>query len=105
MGTIALFFGCHNQAQGHRYDKSQVQCHYYKKYGHYANECRKKQYDISNKPSVNFTNEKYGHYANECRKKKCDIRNKPSVNFKKENQNHDSMFLACNVAQEKESDI
>jgi len=60
------------------YDKSQVQCHYYKKYGHYANECRKKQYDINNKPSLNFT---------------------------KENQNHDSMFLYYNVAQEKPSDI
>eukprot|EP00253_Pinus_taeda_P036606 PITA_36606 len=40
-----------NQAQGQRYDKSQVQCHYYKKYGHYINECRNKQYDISNKPN------------------------------------------------------
>ncbi len=67
-----------NQAQGQRYDKSQVQCHYYKKYGHYANECRNKKYDISNKPSVNFI---------------------------RENQNRDSMFLACNVAQEKQSDI
>ena len=60
-----------NQAQGQRYDKSQVQFHYCKKYGYYPNECRKKQYDISNKPNVNFT---------------------------KENQNHDRMFLACNVA-------
>eukprot|EP00253_Pinus_taeda_P005214 PITA_05214 len=67
-----------NQAQVQRYDKSQVQCQYCKKYHHYANECRNKQYDISNKPSVNFT---------------------------RENQNQDSMFLACNVAQEKQSDI
>ena len=29
-------------AQGQRYDKSNIQCHYFKKYGHYANECRKK---------------------------------------------------------------
>lgn len=36
-----------NQSQGKRYDKSQIQCHYYKKYGHYLNECRKKQYDFS----------------------------------------------------------
>lgn len=41
---------------------------------------------------------KYGHYAKECRKKQYDISNKPSVNFTKENHNHDSMFLACNVA-------
>jgi len=67
-----------NQAQGQRYDKYQVQFHYYKKYGYYENECREKQYDI---------------------------RNKPSVNFKKLNKNHDSMILACNVAQEKQSDI
>ena len=31
-----------NQAQGQRYDKSQVKCHYSKKYGHYENECRNK---------------------------------------------------------------
>lgn len=61
-----------NQAQGQRYDNSQVQCHYYKNYSHYANECRKKKYGISNKPSVNFT---------------------------RENHSHDSMFLGCNVAQ------
>ena len=36
-------------AQGQRYDKSNVQCHYCKKYGHYANECRKKQHDMNNK--------------------------------------------------------
>jgi len=67
-----------NQAQGQRYHKSQFQFHYYKKYGHDENEFRMMKYGISNKPSVNFT---------------------------KENQNHDSMFLACNVAQEKQSDI
>ena len=64
----------HNQAQCQRYDKSHVQRHYYKKYGHYANDGRKNKYDVSSKPSANFI---------------------------KENQNHDSMFLACNVAKEK----
>jgi len=37
------------QAHGQRYDKSQVQCHYCKKYGHYANECRKKQNDMNSR--------------------------------------------------------
>lgn len=66
-----------NQPQSQRYDKSSVQCHYCKKFGHYINECRKKQYD-SRKQSTNFT---------------------------KENQTQDSMFIACNVAQESEKDI
>ena len=30
---------------------------------------------------------------------------KANVNFTKENQNHESLFLACNVAQEKQEDI
>ena len=34
--------GGQNQAHRQRYDKSQFQCHYYNKYGHYANECRNK---------------------------------------------------------------
>jgi len=46
-----------NQAQGQRYNKSQVQCHYCKKYGHYANKCRKKQHDFSNRSNENFTKE------------------------------------------------
>ncbi|XP_059073703.1 uncharacterized protein LOC131874377 [Cryptomeria japonica] len=66
-----------NQPQSQRYDKSSVQCHYCKKFGHYINECRKKQYD-SKQQSANFT---------------------------KENQTQDSMFIACNVAQESEKDI
>eukprot|EP00253_Pinus_taeda_P009433 PITA_09433 len=44
-------------AHGQRYDKSQVQCHYCKKYGHYANECRKKQNDMNSRQNANFTNE------------------------------------------------
>ncbi|XP_057857947.2 uncharacterized protein LOC131067029 [Cryptomeria japonica] len=66
-----------NQLQSQRYDKSSVQCHYCKKFGHYINECRKKQYD-SRQQSANFT---------------------------KENQTQDNMFIACNVAQESEKDI
>ena len=30
---------------------------------------------------------------------------KPNENFIKENQKHDSLFLACNVAQEKQGDV
>eukprot|EP00253_Pinus_taeda_P027797 PITA_27797 len=45
------------QAHGQRYDKSKVQCHYCKKYGHYANECRKKQNDMNSRQNVNFANE------------------------------------------------
>jgi len=46
-----------HHAQGQRYDKSNVQCHYCKKYGHYANECRNKQHDMNNRTSANFTRE------------------------------------------------
>eukprot|EP00253_Pinus_taeda_P030419 PITA_30419 len=35
-----------HHAQGQRYEKSNVQCYYCKKYGHYASECRKKQHDM-----------------------------------------------------------
>eukprot|EP00253_Pinus_taeda_P003584 PITA_03584 len=45
------------QAHGQRYDKSQVQCNYCKKYGHYANECRKKQNDMNSRQNANFANE------------------------------------------------
>ena len=38
-----------HQAHGKRYDKSQIQCHYCKKYGHYANECRKNKNDMNNR--------------------------------------------------------
>ena len=34
---------------GHRFDKSKIQCHYCNKFGHYAYECRKKQYDQGRK--------------------------------------------------------
>eukprot|EP00253_Pinus_taeda_P026611 PITA_26611 len=39
------------------------------------------------------------------RKKQYDISNKPSANFTKENQNQDIIFLAFNVAQEKQRDV
>ena len=34
-----------NQPSGQRTDKSKIQFHYCKKYGHYAYECRKRQYN------------------------------------------------------------
>jgi hypothetical protein len=34
-----------SQPSGQRFDKSKIQCHYCKKYGHYAYECRKRQYN------------------------------------------------------------
>ena len=46
-----------HQAQGQRYEKSQVQCHYCKKYGNYANEYRKKQNDMNNRKNTNFAKE------------------------------------------------
>ena len=33
-----------SQSSNQRFDKSKIQCHYCKKYGHYAYECRKRQY-------------------------------------------------------------
>eukprot|EP00253_Pinus_taeda_P009846 PITA_09846 len=64
------------QAHGQRYDKSQVQCHYCKKYGHYANECRKKQNDMNSRQNANFANE--------------------------ENKNPKNVLLTCNIAQDKQ---
>jgi hypothetical protein len=34
-----------SQPSGQRFDKSKIQCHYYKKYGHYAYECTKRKYN------------------------------------------------------------
>lgn len=67
------------QAHGQRYDKSQVQCHYCKKYGHYANECRKKQNDMNSRQNDNFANE--------------------------ENKNPKNVLLTCNIAQDKQEDF
>eukprot|EP00253_Pinus_taeda_P002334 PITA_02334 len=68
-----------HQAHGQRYDKSQVQCHYCKKFGHYANECRRKQNDMNSRQNVNFANE--------------------------ENKNSKNVLLTCNVAQDKQEDV
>src|ERR1700722_13563569 len=46
-----------HHAQGQRYEKSNVQCYYCKKYGHYENEYRKKQNDMNNRSSANITRE------------------------------------------------
>eukprot|EP00253_Pinus_taeda_P012719 PITA_12719 len=67
------------QARGQRHDKSQVQCHYCKKYGHYANECRKKQNDMNSRQNANFANE--------------------------ENKNPKNVLLTCNIAQDKQEDF
>ena len=68
----------HQHAHGQRYDKSNVQCHYCKK---------------------------YGHYANECRKKKSDMKNKQNANVAKEEKNPSNVLLACNVALDREDDV
>eukprot|EP00253_Pinus_taeda_P026770 PITA_26770 len=67
-----------HHAQGQRYEKSNVQCCYCKKYGHYANECGKKQHDMNNKSSANFT---------------------------RENISQDNLLLACNMAETKSGHI
>eukprot|EP00253_Pinus_taeda_P010795 PITA_10795 len=64
-------------AQGQRYEKSNVQCYYYKKYGH-ANECRKKQHDMNNRFSANIT---------------------------RENISQDNVLLSCNMAETNSEDI
>ena len=38
-----------SKPSGHRFDKQKIQCHYCKKFGHYAYECKKKQYDQGRK--------------------------------------------------------
>eukprot|EP00253_Pinus_taeda_P012253 PITA_12253 len=65
-------------AQGKRYDKSNVQCYYCRKYGHYASECRKKQHDMSNRTNANVT---------------------------RENISQDNVLLACNMAKTNSEDI
>eukprot|EP00253_Pinus_taeda_P014063 PITA_14063 len=65
-------------AQGQMYEKSNVQCYYCKKYGYYANECRKKQHDMSNRQNANVT---------------------------RENISQTNVLLACNMAETNSEDI
>lgn len=67
-----------HHAQGQRYEKSNVQCYYCKKYGHYANECSKKQHDMSNRSSANIT---------------------------RENISQDNVLSVCNMAETNSEDI
>ena len=67
-----------HHAQGQRYEKSNVQCYYCKKYGHYANECRKKQHDMSNRQNANVT---------------------------RENISQTNVLLACNMAETNSEDM
>ena len=67
-----------HHAQGQRYDKSNVQCYYCKKYGHYASDCRKKQHDMNSRQNANVT---------------------------RENSSHENVLLACNMAETHSEDI
>lgn len=60
------------------FDKSQIQCHYFKRFDHSTSECRKKQEEIENN-SANYS----------------DI----------SHNNLGSLFITCNVSQESSSDI
>jgi len=48
---------------------------------------------------------RYGHYANECRKKKHDMSNRSSANIIRENISQDNVLLACNMAETNSKDI
>eukprot|EP00253_Pinus_taeda_P026028 PITA_26028 len=67
-----------HHAQRQRYEKSNVQCYYCKTYDHYANEYRKKQHDMNNRSSANFT---------------------------RENISQENLLLACNMVETKSDDI
>jgi transposase InsO family protein len=71
----------HSHHQAERYDKSNIQCHYCNKFGHFASECRKKQYDM-NKQKAHFTNE-----------------NQPN------NGEENTILITCNVAQESSKEV
>ena len=65
--------------QGQTYEKSHIQCHYCQKIGHFAPECRKKQFDM-NRQNANFSRENHS-------------------------ENSDSMFITCNSAQESSKEV
>jgi hypothetical protein len=67
--------GSYKNQTPQRYDKSNIQCYYCKKLGHFANECQKKQADMSKK-NVNFFE-----------------------------SNYEKLFITCNVAQESTNDF
>jgi hypothetical protein len=64
----------YNQAS-QRYDKSKIQCYYCKKYGHFANECQKRQADMR-KQNAHFSE-----------------------------SSSETLFITCDVAQENASNI
>ena len=67
--------GSYNNQTSQRYDKSNIQCYYCKKFGHFANECHKKQADMS-KQNANFSE-----------------------------SNSETLFITCNVAQKNTNDL
>ncbi|XP_059070119.1 uncharacterized protein LOC131859893 [Cryptomeria japonica] len=66
------------QEQSSRFDKSNIQCYYCKKYDRFAYECRKKQVEFE-KLGANYS----------------DV----------SNNNSGSLFVACNMAQESSKDV
>ena len=67
------------QQNAQKYDKSKVQCYYCKKFGHYANRCRKRQADAAIKQSANLIEEPQN--------------------------SENSVLLTCNVVEESPKDV
>ena len=70
-----------NHHQGEGYEKSNIQCHYCNKFGHFASECRKRQYDM-NRQKTHFTNESQPNTSEE-----------------------NTILITCNVAQESSKEV
>eukprot|EP01018_Ginkgo_biloba_P027383 Gb_35303 [translate_table: standard] len=64
-----------------RYNKSNIQCYYCKKYAHYASECRKKEYDM-NKQNANLSKAK-----------------------ELENEKGENLFITCNIAEQRSDEV